>query len=196
MRMKLNSSVLWMGLLIPAFLALWIDRQPGASGKPRSIADFETRIQQYSKTREEAVRKVERLPRKSEPEQIAEHRKALAQAIRTARTGAKQGDIFAPEIAAQFKHMIAAETTGPGSAPTRSAVNVGNPARDGDLSKFKMAVNAQYPGDQPVSMVPPSLLLRLPELPKGLEYRFVDKHLVLLDTEPGLIVDFIPEALP
>ena len=45
-------------------------------------------------------------------------------------------------------------------------------------------------------MVPPGLLLTLPELPKGLEYRFVGRDLILLDTEPGLIVDFIPEVLP
>jgi hypothetical protein len=39
-------------------------------------------------------------------------------------------------------------------------------------------------------------LQRLPELPNELEYRFVDRDLVLLDTEMDLVVDVLQDALP
>jgi len=33
-------------------------------------------------------------------------------------------------------------------------------------------------------------------LPEDLEYRFVGKHLILYDAKAGLVVDFIPNAIP
>ena len=39
-------------------------------------------------------------------------------------------------------------------------------------------------------------LERLPELPIELEYRFVDRDLVILDTETSLVVDMLAFALP
>ena len=43
---------------------------------------------------------------------------------------------------------------------------------------------------------PPTLLANLPKLPAELEYRIVDRELVLLDTKANLIVDLLPNALP
>src|SRR5512140_934180 len=186
--MKISGSLLWLGFLVPAALALWIDRQPGTPNR-RMAGDFAERVKAYLKVRDDAARRVPRMPKKADPEQMAEHRHAFARNLRAARANARQGDIFSPAAAAEFKRIISAEP------PTaRRAMKVGNPAVEGNLSKFDIAVNADYPGDQPLSMVPPSLLLKLPELPAGLEYRFVDKDLVLLDTEPGLIADYIPQA--
>ena len=44
--------------------------------------------------------------------------------------------------------------------------------------------------------VMPTALERLPELPNELEYRFVDRDLVILDTETYLVVDILEHALP
>jgi len=44
--------------------------------------------------------------------------------------------------------------------------------------------------------VPPPVLLKMPQLPKELEYRFVGKNLVLLDSVANILVDFIPQAVP
>ncbi len=193
--MRQDGSVFWLALLVP-LLSLWVERQPGLPDKTRLTGDFSERVQEYSKLRGKARSALPRLPRKAEPAQIAEHRRALAEAIRAARPNAQRGDIFTPPIAAEIGRIVRSETSGPGGRAARNATRVGNPAIEGDLRKFRMAVNAQYPGDQPVSMVPPGLLLTLPELPKGLEYRFVGRDLILLDPEAGLIVDFIPEVLP
>ena len=40
------------------------------------------------------------------------------------------------------------------------------------------------------------LLRQLPQLPKPLEYRLVQKNLILRDTEANLIVDVLPAAAP
>jgi hypothetical protein len=46
-----------------------------------------------------------------------------------------------------------------------------------------------------LTMMPPELLRLLPRLPAGLEYRFMDRDLILWDPHANLIVDFIPNAL-
>jgi len=43
--------------------------------------------------------------------------------------------------------------------------------------------------------VPPNVLASLPPLPKDIEYRFVNKHLILRDARANLIIDYIPNAL-
>jgi hypothetical protein len=44
--------------------------------------------------------------------------------------------------------------------------------------------------------MPPTLLLKLPQLPKQVRYRFVNRHMLLVDRENGLIVDYMLNALP
>jgi hypothetical protein len=44
--------------------------------------------------------------------------------------------------------------------------------------------------------VPPTLLLNLPVLPKGLEYRITGHTLSLRDTDANMVVDYLPDALP
>jgi hypothetical protein len=59
-----------------------------------------------------------------------------------------------------------------------------------------LQVNTPYPQGQPLSTVPPDVLLQLPKLPADLQYRFIQKHLILLDTRASLIVDYILNAIP
>ena len=55
-------------------------------------------------------------------------------------------------------------------------------------------VNAKYPENQPLPTVPANVLLSLPALPAPLEYRIVGQHLLLLDMEADLVVDYILNA--
>jgi hypothetical protein len=57
-------------------------------------------------------------------------------------------------------------------------------------------VNARYPDEVPLSTMPPDLLRVLPALDEGLEFRFVGRHLILLDVRSHLIVDVIDNAMP
>jgi hypothetical protein len=62
-------------------------------------------------------------------------------------------------------------------------------------AKVPLKVNAEYPAGAPLPTVPPRMLTNLPELPEDLEYRIVEKHLVLRDVHANIIVDYIPHAI-
>jgi len=61
--------------------------------------------------------------------------------------------------------------------------------------EFPFKVNGVYPKAQPLGSVPSNILATLPPLPEDLEYRFIEKHLILRDTRANLIVDYIPNAI-
>jgi hypothetical protein len=65
-----------------------------------------------------------------------------------------------------------------------------------DTKGVPLRVNYPYPENKELTQIPPTLLLRLPELPQQVKYRFVNRNLLLVDHENGLIVDFMPGALP
>jgi hypothetical protein len=59
-----------------------------------------------------------------------------------------------------------------------------------------LRINYPYPESKELLEMPPTLLLKLPQLPKQLRYRFVGTNLLLVDRENGLIVDYMTSALP
>jgi hypothetical protein len=61
---------------------------------------------------------------------------------------------------------------------------------------MELQINQSYPEEIPLQSTPPTLLLTLPELPKGLEYRILGRELVLRDSDANIVVDYIPNALP
>ena len=80
----------------------------------------------------------------------------------------------------------------------KAAVKDGNPTHEkapGEVTP-KIEVNAVYPKNAPLSTVPPTVLLRLPRLPKDIEYRFVGRTLILRDVQANMILDFMPEVAP
>ena len=42
----------------------------------------------------------------------------------------------------------------------------------------------------------PTLLAKLPQLPKEVRYRFVGRNMLLVDRESNVIIDYMPDALP
>lgn len=61
---------------------------------------------------------------------------------------------------------------------------------------YQPRVNAPYPSTAPLSMVPPMLLAKLQRLPEELEYRLMNRSLILRDTHANLIVDFVDRVVP
>jgi hypothetical protein len=66
---------------------------------------------------------------------------------------------------------------------------------DENPSWAAMQINAGYPIAMPLSTMPSVLLRRLPDLPDGLEYHFVGRRMVLLDTRARMVVDFVEFVL-
>lgn len=115
----------------------------------------------------------------------------MAAKVRAARPNAKHGDIFTPKIAEYFRHQIAASLSGRQGVRIRASLRHAEPV-DG----ISIDVNKTYPAGVPLQSTPPSLLLKLPTLPKELEYRIVGHDLVLHDIAANLIVDYVPNAIP
>lgn len=116
--------------------------------------------------------------------------RALAAAIRTARADAQQGDIFSPAMVRYFRILVADALKEGGIEDLLAVVE------DENSVHIPAAVNVDYPAGRSISMMPPCLLAALPPLPRELEYRFVGRDLILWDVHAGLVVDFVPNAIP
>ena len=127
----------------------------------------------------------------TEAEQIADRQDALAGRIAAARRDARQGDIFTPDVAGQYRTIIREAFQGRDGRNMRRTILEGDPER-----ATVLRVNVAYPEEIPLGTMPPTLLRRLPALPAELAYRVVGRALVLKDVKTNLIVDFIPDALP
>lgn len=192
--MKSIPSFLRTGLAVIAAGAVLAGQASVAAEQPpvnRTAAlfkEFNDRVQNYVKLQKQQESALPVLKKKTNAAKIEAHKKALATAIRTARKDAMPGDIFFLEVRPEFLKILRSELKGPGSATTRAAIKESKP------EQIRLRVNAIYPEKAPLSTVPPRVLLELPALPEGLDYRFVNHHLVLRDTKASLIVDFM--ALP
>jgi len=160
----------------------------GSTDNSRLTAEFQQRVKQYLDLRKKAAGQAPK-PTDS-PQVIASSQRDLGNKVRVMRAGAKQGEIFAPEIAQYFRRQLTAALAGQSGKKVRASLHRAEPV------KMDMQINQSYPENVPLQSMPPSLLLKLPELPDGLEYRILDRELVLRDTEANIVVDYIPEALP
>jgi hypothetical protein len=129
-------------------------------------------------------------PTRSQAE-IATRANGLAQAIIAARSQAKPGDIFTPEISTIFATLIKQEY----SRRADTVLETREDQQD-ELPDFVPHVNQIYPTTYPLATFPPALLPLLPTLPEHVEYRVVQNYLVLRDVEANVIIDFMSNAVP
>ena len=155
------------------------------------VKDFEKRVADYVSMQKTIQGEVHGLKPTNSADAITQHEHRLARRIREARRTAMQGNIFTPAIEAEFQRLIGLTMKGPEAGPIRESLQ-----HSGPLAPRAIRVNASYPAATPLQSTPPSLLLNLPILPAGLEYRLVGNALILRDREANLIVDFIPNAIP
>jgi hypothetical protein len=180
----------WLALSVVVFTAALASAQPPVNRHARILADFKDRVDQYVELRDKVRPREARLDEKAEPEEIAAAERALAAKIRAARSEAKPGEFFTPETRTVLRRLLNPELKGRDGQDTKAAIREDNPG----TIPFK--VNGTYPKDAPLATMPPNVLAALPELPEGLEYRFIDKHLILRDVEANLIVDYMLNAMP
>jgi hypothetical protein len=119
---------------------------------------------------------------------VETHQKALATRIRDARGTAKPGDIFG-DAAPLIRQVIARDAGNRSARDAYAAMQEVPPQQP-------PAVNAPYPERAALATVPPLILMNLPPLPDGIEYRFMGRDLIMRDRTANLIVDFISGAVP
>ena len=154
------------------------------------VVAFRERVKDYAKLREAIEEKMPPLPKGSTPEQIHAHKIEFEKRVRAARAGAKRGQLFTPGIMSYIRATIKSELKGTELKEFRNSV------LEADTKGVRVRVNYTYPESKELVEMPPTLLLKLPQLPKQLRYRFVGRNMLLVDRENGLIVDYMLNALP
>jgi len=156
------------------------------------VQDFNHRVGQY-------VRVHRRLERALPPEQLFDDLEdmsaavdALHDAIVDTRPNAQAGNMFTPAVATVVTRALERSIADHGYtvAEVLAAINVGYLPGMPDPE-----VNGRFPAERDIQ-VWPALLAVLPPLPAELQYRFVNRDLVLVDTHADLVVDILKDALP
>jgi hypothetical protein len=162
---------------------------PGVNPQAAAGAEFQTRLQNYIKLREELAAKLRPLSSTANAAELATRQEALAAALRDVRKNAKRGDLIPAAVAKQIQSIVA-DYFRSKDAATRRAVFEEVPVA------MRPVVNKTMPDSAALATVPPILLNNLPRLPDNLQYRFMDHHIVLLDGDTRLIMDYLLNVLP
>jgi hypothetical protein len=159
---------------------------PG-SKEDQLIGDFKARVEKYVALRQKADDSAPPLKESKDAGKIKDAQQSLLERIAAARSTAKPGEIFTPEIAAYFRRLIHPESKEPGTKEIMKEDKVGT---------IPFKINGPYPDTKPLVTAPPNVLESLPQLPKDIEYRFVGKHLILRDSRANMIIDYMLNAIP
>jgi hypothetical protein len=164
--------------------------EPAADANAKVLADFKTKVEQYAQMRAKLDDNTPPLKKTDDPAAITAAERALADKIRQARPGAKQGEFFTPETVVAFRRMMKFPLKGPEGTENKNAIKDDVPAR------VPFQINGEYPKQETVSTVAPDVLLSLPALPDNVQYRFVGKHMILYDARANTIIDYFLNAIP
>jgi len=156
------------------------------------LADFRRDVDRYMTLHNKLLRQGTAPKQRADIDDIGENRvsrNALATRIRVARHDAEQGDILTPAIAVTLRTAMNPALRSPTGAAARASIREDAPAT------FVLEVNGDYPEGESRSTMPGNVLQILPVLPPGLEYRIVDTHLVLMDVDANIVVDYLLDVM-
>jgi hypothetical protein len=168
-----------------------VNDESAAALKERStetLKAFSDRVDAYCSLRDRVEAKLGPVPETAEPAVITSRQRSIGRAVRGARSGARQGDLFTSDVASLIRKLIAGDLSRRDPVERRAFL-VSQP----DIT---VHVNDFYPSTVPLATVPPRILAALPRLPQGMQYRFVGTNLILFDVDSNLVVDVLPEAVP
>ena len=105
------------------------DSAPAVNPRAAVLADFQKRIDDYMALHKKVEKGPAEQKETKDPADIRRAQTLLAERIRTARTDAKQGDIFTPEIRAEFKRLMYPELKGQTGRDTKAIIKEDAPAK-------------------------------------------------------------------
>lgn len=178
--------------LMPPTSVCQLDVLTPAALDERALGEFDAAVGQYIALHRRLERALPPEQMFEDPEDMFEARQALATAIREARPLARQGNVFSPGVAAMIRARLERAMLAHGHRPDDVLAAINEERLPGMPDP---EVNQPFPWGLGSAMWP-TLLAALPELPRELEYRFWDRHLVLIDLHPNIVVDIMVDALP
>jgi hypothetical protein len=188
-----------MAFILVAFLTLTLAPAAAVQSSPQepsqvspAVEKFLRNVQKYVALKNDAADTVEPIRDPKDPREILIATAALADAIRIRRSGARVGDVFTSEIQSALRLLISQSVRRHGDDAESLVARTRRETIPGGKAP---AVNQFFPW-QLGAMMPPYLIADLPELPKGLQYRIVERDLILFDLDSNLVVDILRYALP
>jgi len=187
----LRAAIVTLALTLAAVPLLAQTQKPTLQSDEQKSAlkDFETRLNGYVALRAKLAKELKPLSPTPSASDLAARQESLAAALRQSRKMAKQGDLIPTTVATQLRNVVKADfqqrTPDARQAAFSEVANAGTPV-----------INRTYPAEAALPTVPPLLLAKLPVLPDNLQYRFIDRHLVILDGDTELIIDYVSNVLP
>jgi hypothetical protein len=154
-----------------------------------AIKEFKDRLDGYVELRGRLAKKLKPLSPTASASELATRQEALANAIKTARKGARKGDLIPTSVGAQLRTIVQNDFR-------QRPVDARNAAFEEVAGTAPPVINRTYPVQAALPTVPPLLLGKLPPLPDNLQYRFLARHLVILDGDTQIIIDYVANALP
>ena len=169
-----------------------------ASAAPTSAADdrqavllFRRAVENYAALHRRLARSLPTVSAQASPEEVHAQQVAFEKLIASERRSSAAGDLFIPQIQPLIRRVATELLSGQAGAPLLDTIK-----EESTEGRASARVNARYPDNVPLSSVPAQLLSALPPLPEELEYRFVGRDLILLDTKARLVADVMPLVLP
>jgi hypothetical protein len=154
----------------------------------REMEDFKKRVDAYLQLRKTITQKYPEVKETGNPTKIHEREVALGKAIGLARANAKAGDIFGP-LSGHLLKVVEDDWNSRSPADQKAILS--------EIPRgLMLKVNQPYPPKLPLVTAPSKLLAQLPVLPEELEYRVVDRRLLLRDRDANVIVDVLVGAEP
>jgi predicted acylesterase/phospholipase RssA len=154
-----------------------------------ALAEFSQRLKAYVALRAKLANKLEPMSSTASASDLQARQEALAAAIRSARARAKPGDLIPQPVRRQIRETVAADFRNRQPATKRAALE--------EVPKGPLpGINKDYPEQAALATVPPLLLQNLPPLPDNLQYRFFGRHLVILDGDVEIVVDYVQNVVP
>lgn len=178
-----------ISLLAALTMAVFTAQATGVNPQAAALTEFSKQLKAYLALRAEVVKKLEPMAPTVSATELHAHQQALADGIRKARAGAKPGDLVPLEVRRQIRRTVSADFRRREPAATKAAleeVPLGRPP----------GINRQYPEQAPLPPIPPLLLASLPPLPDNLQYRFFGRHIVILDGDLEMVVDYVENVIP
>jgi len=153
------------------------------------VSDFKRRVDRYMKLHEKVRKQGIRQRQRDDIGENLVSQQAMAMRIRLARHDARPGDLFTPPIAMALRRALDPELRGAAALGARESIREDAPAT------FVLVVNGSFPEGESRSTMPANVLQILPPLPSGLEYRIIDTHLVLMDIDAHIVVDYMLDVM-
>lgn len=154
-----------------------------------ALAAFEQSLQDYVAVQRRLARRTPVLQVTPDAARVKAAVTSLGQAMRRERAGARRGEVFTGPVAAVFQQRISSALRNFDVVALKQEID-----EDNEAGLPKVVVNGPFPWNSG-NAIWPSMLAVLPQLPEGLEYRFVGTDLVLVDLRADLVIDILPGAL-